>query len=82
MPGPKILHYLVDHHYSEPTRIYSVTEDSKGDLSMELRARFQAESIEHVAYALNSLDIPRPLVLVDPHPLIVEHLRAKGFRVR
>lgn len=81
MPGLKIVHYVFDVHYAEPTRVYAVVEDEKGDLSMDKIFQHSIPLAE-LPLLWQSLEVKRPVVLTDPHPRVIEEFRAKGIRVR
>lgn len=83
MPGLRILHYLVDLGYSEPTRVYVILQQLNGDLKMEKILQSEEFTLDGLYYWYQNLDIKRPLVFVDePIPPIREFFRSKGVRIR
>ena len=82
MSGLKIMHRLVDVGYNEPTRIYEVVELENGRLDMRLVFEERNIAIMTLAMILDHFDIKRPVVLVDPHPPVIEELKRRGIRVR
>lgn len=82
MPGLKIMFRLVDVGYSEPTRIYEILQDHKGELEMYKVFDQRNTSLQTLIMILQNFETPRPVVLVDAHPPIMQELKARGIRVR
>ena len=81
MPGLKIAHYLFDVHYAEPTRVYAVVELPNGDLRMD-KIYEMVMTLAELLILYGHLEIRRPVVLIEPHPRVIEEFRRKGIRVR
>lgn len=82
MPGLKILFRLVDVGYHDPTKIYDIVEDEKGDLQIRKIFDHHDVSLHGLVRLIDQQEIRRPVVLTDPHPQIMEEFKQKGIRVR
>lgn len=83
MPGLRIMHYLVDLGYREPTRFYAVVQEPNGDLKINKIYQMPNASLELIYHFYQQLEVRRPLVFLDePIPPIREFFRSKGVRVR
>lgn len=76
-----VIHYLFDVHYAEPTRVYAVSQLENGDLVMN-KVFERAMHLAELPVLYEHLEPRRPVILVEPHPRVMEEFRAKGIRVR
>lgn len=82
MSGLRVAHYVFDVHYNEPTRVYAVVDVGNGDLRMDKIYEQNNMPLAELPLLWQHLDPKRPVVLMDPHPRIMEEFKAKGIRVR
>jgi hypothetical protein len=82
MPGLKILHYLVNVGYNDPTQAYAVVELDNGDLQMAKVLQAPDMPLEYLLAWYSNLEVKRPIVLVDPSPPVIELFRSRGIRIR
>lgn len=83
MPGSPIIYRAIDFGYVEPTKIYTIVENDKGDWEMHKEYEATHLSVDEIAAFIKDHTVApmKPIVVPPSDPRLRDELKKKGLRV-